>query len=151
MDLAIDLTPDSRVLGVGTADGKLLLLHARTGKQIGASVQVAAGFIADVSFSSDGTTFAVGSWDGFASLWDLRARKRLGTPFPPVPAAVPVATIEPNGRLLINYLSDAFEWPTDVRTWERFACRVAGRDLTPQEWRDLLPGRAYQPVCRNTT
>jgi WD40 repeat protein len=151
MDLAMDLTPDSRVLGVSTADGKLLLLHARTGKQIGAPIQVAAGHIADVSFSPDGTTFAAGSNDGTASLWDLRARKRLGTPFPPVPGVVPGVLIEPNGRVLINYLADAFEWPTDVRAWERFACRVAGRDLAPQEWHDLLPGRAYEPACPNTT
>jgi hypothetical protein len=60
---------------------------------------------------------------------------------------VPDALIEPNGRMLINYLSDAREWPTDVRAWTRFACRVAGRDLTPAEWHDLLPNRPYRPVC----
>lgn len=30
---------------------------------------------------------------------------------------------------------------------ERFACRAAGRDLTPAEWPDVLPDRAYRPVC----
>jgi hypothetical protein len=35
----------------------------------------------------------------------------------------------------------------DVRTWKRFACQVAGRDLTQAEWRDLLPQRSYQHVC----
>jgi hypothetical protein len=29
----------------------------------------------------------------------------------------------------------------------RFACRAAGRDLTSGERHDLLPSRAYQPVC----
>jgi hypothetical protein len=56
---------------------------------------------------------------------------------------------EPNGRLLMIPLSNAFEWPTDVKSWERFACRVAGRDLTPAEWHDLLPNRAYRPVCQS--
>jgi hypothetical protein len=55
--------------------------------------------------------------------------------------------IEPNGRLLINLLSNAIEWPTDTNSWERFACRAAERELTRAEWHDLLPNRAYQPVC----
>ena len=55
---------------------------------------------------------------------------------------------ESNGRVLINLASDAIEWPTDVNTWQRFACRVAGRELTRDEWHDLLPGRGYQPICQ---
>jgi WD40 repeat protein len=144
---AIALAPDSRLVGVGTGDGKILLLDSRTGKQTSAPIQVAAGLIADLAFSPDGTILAVDSNDGTASLWDLRSRKRLGDPFPPYPGAIPEVLFEPNGRLLIPYLSNAYEWPTDVDTWERFACRVAGRDLTPQEWHDLLPSSAYRPVC----
>jgi hypothetical protein len=58
------------------------------------------------------------------------SRKRLGHPFPPLPGAVPDVLFEPNGRLLIPYVSNAYESPTDVRTWERFACQAAGRDRT---------------------
>ena len=143
---AFDLSPHSHLVGVGTADGKLLLLDTRTGKQTGA-IPVAAGGIIQVAFSPDGNTFAVGSTDATSSLWDLRSRKRLGNPFPPYPGTIPGVAFEPNGRLLIVPASNAFEWPTDVRTWERFACQVAGRDLTPPEWHDLLPSRAYQHVC----
>jgi WD40 repeat protein len=148
---AIGLTPDSRLVGVGTEDGNVLFLDARTGRQDGSAVQVAAGHIVDVAFSPDGTSFAVGSNDGTASIWDVRSRKRLGNPFPPAPGTVPDVFYEPNGRLMIELNSDASEWPTDARTWERFACRVAGRDLTRQEWHELLPGRVYQPICPNTT
>jgi hypothetical protein len=38
-----------------------------------------------------------------------------------------------------------------VRTWEQFGCRAAGRDLTRAEWRDLLPNRAYRPICPSET
>ena len=144
---AFDLTTDSRLVGVGTTDGKVLLLDAHTGEQTSAPIQVAAGLVEEIAFSPNGTTFAVGSTDATASLWDLRSRKRLGDPFPPYPGSVPAVVFEPNGRLLIIPLANAYEWPTDVRTWERFACRVAGRDLTPEEWHDLLPNRTYQPVC----
>jgi WD40 repeat protein/class 3 adenylate cyclase len=144
---AIDVAPDSRLLGVGTADGKVLLLDPRSGRQDGGPIHVAAGHVSSLAFSPGGTTFAVGSWDGTASLWDLRSRNRLGTPFPPYPGAVPAVVFEPNGRLLIIPLANAFEWPTDVHTLERFACRVAGRELSTQEWHQLLPDQPYQRVC----
>ena len=54
---------------------------------------------------------------------------------------------EHNGRLLIELLSSAIEWPMDANTWEQFACRVAGRNLTRPEWRNVLPNRAYRPSC----
>ncbi|MFI5039114.1 MAG: PQQ-binding-like beta-propeller repeat protein, partial [Solirubrobacterales bacterium] len=145
---SFDVTPDSRLIGIGTADGKVLLLDSRTGREDGTPISVASGHVASVAFSPDSGTFAASSNDGTASLWDLRSRKRLGNPFPPYPGAVPAIVFEPNGRLLMIPLSNAFEWPTDVKSWQRFACRVAGRDLTPAEWHDLLPARAYRPVCQ---
>jgi WD40 repeat protein/class 3 adenylate cyclase len=144
---AFDLSPNSRLLGVGTGDGKLLLLDARTGRQTAAPIQVAAGIVSQVAFSPDGHSFAVASNDHTASLWDLRSHKRLGNTFGPFRGTVPAVSFEPNGRLLIDLLANAVEWPTDVRTWERYACRAAGRDLTRAEWHDLTPNRAYHPVC----
>ena len=143
---AIDVAPDSRLIAVGTGDGKVLFLDARSGRQKRA-IQVSAGHVIDIAFSPDGRLFTVASNDGTASIWDVESLKRVGNPFPPHPGAVPDVLFEPSGRLLLPYLSNAEEWPTDLPTWERFACRVAGRDLTPQEWHALLPNRAYQHVC----
>ena len=89
----------------------------------------------------------VASNDATASIWDVKSLKRVGNPFPPRPGALPSVLFEPSGRLLLPYLSYAYEWPTDLPTWQRFACRVAGRDLTTQEWHELLPSRTYEHVC----
>jgi WD40 repeat protein len=145
---AFDITPDSRLLGVGTADGKILFLDPRTGRQTRAPVQVASGNVGQIAFSPDGRLFAVGSLDKTGTLWDLRSGKRLGNPFPPYPGAIPGVVFEPDGRLLLPLVANAYEWPTDARAWAQFACRAAGRDLTRAEWHDLLPNRPYQPVCR---
>ena len=144
---AIDVAPDSRLVGVATQDGKVLFLDARSGKPTQPPIQAATGNIAYVSFSPDGRSLAVGAADNAVSVWDLRSRKRLGNPFGPYPGIIPATEFEPNGRLLIGLLENAVEWPTDVRTWERFACRAAGRDLTRQEWNDLVPNRPYRQVC----
>jgi WD40 repeat protein/class 3 adenylate cyclase/tRNA A-37 threonylcarbamoyl transferase component Bud32 len=144
---AMDIAPDSRLLGVGTEDGHVLLLDARTGRQSQPPIQAAAANIEQVAYSPDGRSFAAAAVDGTTSLWDLRSRKRVGNPFPPSPGAIPDLAFEANGRLLIVGVSNAVEWPTDVRTWERFACDTAGRDLTRAEWHDLVPNRAYRPAC----
>jgi WD40 repeat protein len=145
---AIDVTPDSRLVGVATQDGKVLFLDARSGTPAQPPIQAATGNIAYVSFAPDGRSLAVGAADNAVSVWDLRSRKRLGNPFGPYPGFIPSTFFEPSGRLLISgAVQAAVEWPTDVRTWERFACRAAGRDLTREEWHDLVPNRRYRPAC----
>jgi len=144
---SVDFAPDSRVVGIGTGDGRFVTLDARTGTPAAPSIQVAAGEISDVSFSPDGRSVAVSSNDHTVSVWDLPSRTRLGSDFGPYTGTVPEALFERNGRLFINLLSNAVEWPMDVSTWERFACQAAGRDLTRAEWHDVLPDRPYRSVC----
>ena len=38
-------------------------------------------------------------------------------------------------------------WNVDPAAWRRQACRIAHRNLTRSEWRDLLPRRGYRDVC----
>jgi len=143
---AFDIAPGSELLGVGTAGGQVLLLDPRTGRRTAPPIQVATGGIFAVSFSPDGRSFAVDSSDQTASVWDVRSRTRLGDTFGPYPGT-PDVLFEHNGRLLIELRSSAIEWPMNVNTWEQFACRVAGRNLTGAEWHDVLPNRAYRPTC----
>jgi len=35
----------------------------------------------------------------------------------------------------------------DPRSWQRTACRIAGRNLTRAEWTEYLPGRPYHATC----
>jgi WD40 repeat protein len=142
----MDITPDSRLLGLGTQDGKVLFLDPRTGQQAQPSLQATDGNITYLAFSPDGQGLAVAD-DQTVNLWDLRSRRPLGDAFGPWPGADPITLFEPNGRLLTVLLGNAEQWPTDVATWERFACGIVGRNLTPAEWADVLPTRAYRKVC----
>jgi WD40 repeat protein len=144
---SFDIARDRRLLALGTADGEVLLLDPRTGAQARPPLKVAAANIGQVAFSPDSRTLAVAAFDGTASLWDVGSRTRLGDPFPPVPGVIPDLLFEPDGRLLLGGVSNAVEWPIDVGAWERFACQVAGRQLTRAEWADTLPGRPYERVC----
>ena len=33
------------------------------------------------------------------------------------------------------------------KAWSDHACRIAGRDLTPREWREAVPEQAHRRVC----
>jgi hypothetical protein len=35
----------------------------------------------------------------------------------------------------------------DPKSWQRTACRIAGRNLTRGEWTHYLPGRPYHATC----
>jgi WD40 repeat protein/class 3 adenylate cyclase/tRNA A-37 threonylcarbamoyl transferase component Bud32 len=143
----IGLSSDSRRLAVGFADGEVQLWDARHGTRTGAQVQAGGGPIASLSFSPGDRLLAVGSGDWSATLWDLATHERVGRPFTVQRGTVPIVTFESNGRLLIGELGRASEWPTDLRPQQRFACQVAGRDMTREEWRALLPNRPYRSVC----
>ena len=145
---AFALLPDSSALLVADEDGALALWDARTGRQRGPATTVAPAGVTQIAASPDGRLFAVADFSGSATLWDVRTRKRVGDEFTIPPGVIPSVTFEPNGRLLITERGSAVDWPLDRRTLQRFACRVAGRDLTRDEWSDLLPSRPYRPVCR---
>jgi WD40 repeat protein len=124
-----------------------VLWDAAAGKQVGPAFQVATGAVSSISFSPDGDLLAATSEDGTATLWDLESRGRMGASFPVPQAVVPISQFASDGDLVIVNLADGAIWPTDPRKWERFACRVADRDLTQAEWKDVLPDRQYQRVC----
>lgn len=144
---SIAFSPDGRFLGIGTADGKVVLRDARDGSQVGSPIQVASGLIDPISFSPDGRLFAASSVDQTATLWDIRSRKRLGNSFPIEQGSVPVARFASDGDLVLENVAATAVWPSDLQTWARFGCQVAGRDLTRAEWTDLLPDRPYRRVC----
>jgi WD40 repeat protein len=108
---------------------------------------VASGALDPISYSPDGHLLAASSFDQTTTLWDLKSRKRLGESFPVKQGVIPAAHFAPDGNLLIVYLADAARWPTSVEAWKKYACQVAGRDLSRAEWADLLPNRPYRRVC----
>ena len=141
------LSPDSRVVAAGSADGRVRLWDLRTGRPRGAATKVAGADIYQLAISPDGRLLAVGAYDGTAAVWDLRTRTRLGESFKVVTGLAPEVAFKPDGRLIMGEYVSAIEWPLDRPTLQRFACRIAGRDITRAEWEDVLPNQPYRRVC----
>jgi WD40 repeat protein len=135
------------VLGLGTENGQVLLWNARRGTSDQPPLHVASASIAGVSFSPDGRQLVASSTDESTTLWNLPSHTQMGDSFPPRPDVITEPGFAPNGKLVIAYLADAAKWPMNVGAWERYACQVAGRNLTQAEWHAILPNRAYMRVC----
>ena len=59
-----------------------------------------------------------------------------------------VAFSEDGRRVVVVYRSGtAITMPVSVSAWKLRACAIAGRALTPDEWRAAIPGRPYAPAC----
>jgi WD40 repeat protein len=138
---------DSRTLLVGTATGSVVTLDARTGRERARAIDVTPAGVSEVAVSPDGRLLATADLAGHATLWDMRTHQRVGDHFPKAPGSTPAVAFEPNGRLLITDNGSAREWPVDRPALQRFACQVAGRSLTREEWRAVLPNQPYRRVC----
>jgi len=142
---AFDLAPRSALLGVATQNGKVLFLDPRTGRQRRRSKRPPTTSTTS-RFRQPGAARrsprpTTPSASGTCAPASASATRSVLT------ALIPVTMFEPDGRLLIVLLESAVQSPTDVQTWERFACQVAGRDLTRAEWHDLLPTQPHISVC----
>jgi WD40 repeat protein len=102
-----------------------------------------------VEFAPADQTLVTGSADGTARLWNVGTRRPLGTALPIQPEQYVAATFSPSGSHLFTVPADGpgVRWDVRPEVWKRHACLVGGRDLTPTEWREILPNRAYRHVC----
>jgi WD40 repeat protein len=145
---ALVFSPDGKTLAAAGFDGRVRLFDPRTGAARTAWA-AGGGGVVSMSFNLDGSILATAGSDGTTTLWDSSSAKRIGAPLtgPPSPA---VAAFDPTGHTLATAFQDGtvLLWDVNPTSWLKRACAVAGRRLTQQEWRDLLPGRPYQPSCR---
>jgi hypothetical protein len=106
-----------------------------------------------LSFSPDGRWLATGSMDGTARLWDLKSPNAAAEPIVLQGHARGIAGLvfTPDGRLLAtgSFDNTARLWHVKMAELITLACRVAGRNLTKQEWQQFLRDEPYRKTCQN--
>ena len=140
---------DGRLFLRGDDEGSVEVLNGRTWRRLLQIPRAHAGFVISADADPRAHVLATASTDGTTRLWDLGTARPIGSPLPGVPNRWVAARFTNGGRHLVAVYDDGRAWRWDVRprAWTAHACRVAGRSLTPHEWREVLPGRAFSPAC----
>ncbi len=143
-------SPDGSTVAMAGGTGEIVTVDVSTGDELRRS----AGLPAPVywlDYSDDGELLVSGAEDGGVSLWDATTLDLLGTVYPshreePVPAGAQFIG-DSHDVAIASYDGSVYRWETDVDRAIDFACQMAGRDLTEEEWETFLPAQPYQSVC----
>ena len=101
--------------------------------------------------SDDGTLLLGSGDDGTASLYDLTSRTRIGDPIRVAASGAVPVDLAGSGAVAAfsgRDLDTAVLWDLEPSSWERAACRLAGRNLTRHEWSTYLGSLGpYRATC----
>lgn len=143
-----ELSPDAKTVAIGRVDGSLAFIDTATGRLLRAPVKAHQTPCCYLSWSSDSSTVAGSTYDGFVSLWDGRTGGLMGRA--QIPEITPVSVeFMPDDRTLTiaTYTSGIYRWDTSVEAALDHACILAARNLTKDEWETFYPGEAYHRTC----
>jgi WD40 repeat protein/DNA-binding SARP family transcriptional activator len=136
-----------RTMGFGDPNGKVVIVDTATGEKRPV-LQAHNGPVVSISFAPDEDTFVTTGSDGAIKLWETGTSRLLGVVQPLGANRTVRSTFVDEGRVLIYYnTGEIFEWDPRPDSWEAYACRVAGRNLSQAEWAELLPDRPYRSTC----
>jgi WD40 repeat protein len=144
-------SPDGRRLATGHTNGRVVVHDTRSWAVEHDLEVVRGGGVDALVFSPDSSTLVVGG-AGTASVVDLDDRAPSVQSFDVDPlrtgAGVSVG-VRDGGRTVATVTSSTqvMLWDVDPEDLLAQACRVAGRDLTAEEWDRALPGRTVPRTC----
>jgi WD40 repeat protein/class 3 adenylate cyclase len=145
---SVAFSPDGALLAVaGSGERLTTLWDVASGRLVGRLRHPT--YVVAVRFDPRGRTLATSVTDGTVRLWDVASQRQLGVALPG-PEAGSALAFDPAGTSLAVFYAngDGLVWEVDPQRWKQRACAIAGGPLTREEWKELLPGRHYEPVCR---
>jgi WD40 repeat protein len=137
------------VVASGADDGSIVLTDTATGQPVGRRMEGHDGRVRAVTSAPQHGLLISGGEDGRVVLWDIDTKSRLGLSVAAFDGMVRDVEASPDGNSLVSAgPGGTVLTSTDVDVWLIEACRVAGRDLSAEEWR-LYAGDAFEqePVC----
>jgi WD40 repeat protein len=146
---ASSASPDGGHVAVTGQSGEVATIDVRSGQQRkGSTALVGEGM--SVRYSDDGSRIVTGSGDGAVTLWDGRTLQALGTVYPRQQGDPVSARADFGGDhdvTIASYDGHTFTWDTDDDRAVDYACQMAGRNLTRDEWSEFLPEQPFREVC----
>lgn len=140
----------NNIIAIGSSGGRLTLFDAGTLTAL-RELSGSRGFIRNVETSNNGSVMVLQGGDRRVQLIDVQTGAPLGGPITIPDNETNTATLQPTGLQLAigGGTADGIAiWDLDPAHWAPAACRVAGRNLTRDEWATYLgPLEPYRQTC----
>jgi WD40 repeat protein/class 3 adenylate cyclase len=146
---SLAFSPDG-TLATGAWSGIVQRWAVASGRELGHPLLAMPAPIASISFDERGDQFATGGGSGgFVKLWDTKTLQQVGAAFPGEAGQWANAIFMDGGTQLLTLYANGHGavWPVSLPAWKTHACRVAGRNLTHEEWSRFVAGRKYATLC----
>jgi WD40 repeat protein len=143
-----DFSPDDTHVAVSFQSGRMLIIDTRTGSSTDAPLPAhRSEEMLWVTYSPDGSRVLTGDESG-VELWDTTSGEVLDSV--PVPGGRLVAgQFRPGTKTvtILDYTGHVYAWNTSAGRALDYACRMAGRDITADEWRTYVGDGHRVNVC----
>jgi len=141
-------SPDGDRLAIALNGGRAGLVDLQAGRWLQEPTK-AHDVTLRVAFNSDGTRFVTSGLDGRVVLWDGLTGRHLAAVQPLGPEFETGVAFLPDGHTVTIAASNGqmFRWDTDPEAWLGYACQVAGRNLSDEEWRSVFGSEPYRETC----
>jgi WD40 repeat protein len=152
---SLDFSSDGKLFASGNLNTGIILQDAMTGQELAPPLSLRQGEIAGITFIPDQNSLVSVGVDGQVIFWDLNAESEsYGQNYGPALDGralgdLPSVSFNKDGSRLATRHTDGSItlWRLDVASWKTLACRRAGRNMTPTEWRQYFGEEPYQHTC----
>ncbi len=148
MPSGVTFSTDGELLASSARDHSVTIWSVRNWQPVPPALYGHTQAVSGVVFSRDGKILASGSADGDIRLWDAKTHELVGI-LAAQQQAVQGVVFSPREGILASVGEDnsIIFWDADVDGWISEACRIANRNLTPQEWSTYIGSRSYRKTC----
>jgi WD40 repeat protein len=146
---SLAFSPDGHELASGSDDTQVRLWEMPSGRPK-STLTGHTDMVNALAWSKDGQEIASGGEDGTIKIWDIRTASSIGRPLRFETGFVRALATSPDGSTLASASGNAaVTWPMSDAAWSARVCVLAGRDLTPKEWKQFAPSAEPIPLCHS--
>jgi WD40 repeat protein len=145
----VAFSPDGTLLATAKGNGTARLWNVATGQPHGQPLAGHIYAIYGVAFSPDGKLLGTAGGDTTVRLWNVATGQPHGQPLYGHTATVTGVAFSPDGQMLATASTDSTArlWNPSFKSWLAVGCELVNRNLSMEEWDQLLPEIPYERTC----